>query len=81
VILFSPVKADFLLWLLKQRELLLGKSLNLFSCIDGIFSLISSMFIDYSNHIFILEFEVKDSNDPARPSSHPELDKESGSEE
>ena len=62
VLLFSPVKADCLHWLLKQNKLLLAQSLNVFICIDGIFSLITSRFIDYSNHIYILEFEVKDSN-------------------
>ena len=38
------------------------------------------MFIDYANHIYILEFEVRDNNDTVRPSSHPELHQESGSE-
>jgi hypothetical protein len=81
VLLFSPVKADCLHWLLKQNELLLAQTLNVFICIDGIFSLITSRFIDYSNHIYILEFEVKDSNDPSRPYSHSELHNESGSQE
>jgi hypothetical protein len=30
---------------------------------------------------YVLEFEVKDSNDPSRPYSHSELHKESGSQE
>ena len=49
----------------------------LFGCI---FSLISSRFIDYSNHIYNLEFEVRDNKDTAKPSSYPELHQESGSE-
>jgi hypothetical protein len=54
----------------------------LFSCIDGIFSLIRSRFMDYSNHMYIPEFEVKDNNGTARPSPHLLLlHQESGSEE
>jgi hypothetical protein len=49
----------------------------LFGCI---FSLISSRCIDYSNHIYNLEFEVRDNNNTAKRSSYPELHQESGSE-
>ena len=74
-------EADFIQGLLQKKENKLARSFNFtFRYIDDVLSLNNSRFVDFVDHIYPIELEIKDTTDTDRSASfldlHLEIDSE-----
>jgi hypothetical protein len=71
---FTHTKQTFIEGLLKKNKKTLIRSFSFtFRYIDDVLSLINSKFCDFGDHIYPVEFEIKDTTDTERSTSYLDL--------